>query len=216
MEGKIVSGVNIFAQGFLDSISIYKTFPLLVNNRNIAATTGKIIAANIGLLLGVIALFHKVIGPALEYMGKEISVDGSSQNQLAGIIFYALVVIPIYAICFVSSTAWYQNIADEMHRQRNKDSPIVKSLIDGTYASVAWIILFTQQQLLSLLFPFIISKGINFVEGYLESAAGEVAGSLFGLRFSFLLPLLVKLAFKALLIVAQCLLIILMTAMYGW
>lgn len=169
--------LNIFAHGFLDSISLHKTFPLLVSNREISTLTFKIFGANTLLLVGSVTLYNEAILPGLGRLRESFIPDDSSGSGsssalihtggLTKVIFYSLFVIPVYIMCYSCSVIWYQNLADNMHKaKKNTNSNlIVKAVVDGTYATVAWLCLFVQVQLLGTAIPLLLSNVLTKLIG---------------------------------------------------
>ena len=164
---------NVVALGVLDSLSIHRTLPLLVNNSEVSWLTFKIFAANSCLLVGSVVLYGEAIVPGLARLRNSIVVDdlidngGNStileQSGITRILFYSFIVIPVYIMCYSCSVIWYQSLADSMHKanKKEKSPPLVKAVVDGTYATVAWLCLFIQVQLLTSLTPMILSNCLS-------------------------------------------------------
>lgn len=102
---QVSTQLNIFACGLIDSLSIHKTFPLLISNKEIAYLTFKIFGANTCLVLGTIYLYHNAILPGLSVL-RNYMVDG--QNNFVEIpgmqtLFYSFMVVPVYLLCYSCS-----------------------------------------------------------------------------------------------------------------
>ena len=159
--------ITIFLTGILDSLCFQRTFPLLMKSKVLASTTFTIIAANSVLLLGSLILFHKAITPGLVY------VNGAGEqhkaiSDIVSALFYALFVVPIYLLCYSTSMVGYQTLADEMYQLKKKDKtdtsiPRLKGLVDGTLATVAWLCLFVQLQLLNVVIPMLLRHVHSFL-----------------------------------------------------
>ena len=160
--------LTIFVTGFIDSLRIYRTLPLLVNSQILATTTFKIIGANCVLLFGSLILFHKAITPGLSYLSGSNALneqDSKAISEIIGAIFYALFVVPIYLLCYSTSMVWYQALADEMFRSKKKaPAPGLKAVVDGTYATVVWLCLFVQLQLLNTVLPLLLAQLHSFLD----------------------------------------------------
>jgi hypothetical protein len=229
IEKKVASAFNCFSRGILDSISVHKTLPLLVNRPNLAVTVGQILAANLGLLLGAIALFDKVITPGLKHLRREIVVAEAgilteSETdvfiKIIWIIFYTFFIVPIFILCYGCSSSWYQAVADDMHKREkglSKEAPVVKSLADGAYSSVSWFVLFGQLEILSTIAPMLIDWMISLVNSYSKSGdTTDAASSAFQISISALLLALIAAALRHLKSLCYFASLVLMSALYGW
>ena len=173
--GVSATHLNIFSTGFLDSISVHKIFPLLVNNKEIAYLTFQIFGANSVLLVGSVTLYNYAILPGLSRLRSsivfEISAVASQSDStnyfggitLAKVLFYCLFLIPSYILCYSCSAVWYQNLAECMHKMKKvgKATPLVKAVVDSTYATIAWFFLFLQVQLLLTIIPMLLSSTLS-------------------------------------------------------
>jgi hypothetical protein len=159
----------LFLDGIIDSLSFHRTIPLLVACKGARNVTFKIIASNTILLLGSLMIYYKGIIPTIDFMSTKVLdnndplISPATNNLLSHIIYltyHILWVIPIYIICYTSSTAWYQELADHVYKHVN-GVPKVKGLKDaateGTYATIAWLMIFIQVQLFNNLTPVITS-----------------------------------------------------------
>jgi Etoposide-induced protein 2.4 (EI24) len=218
--------LNIFAHGFLDSISLHKIFPLLVSNREISTLTFKIFGANTFLLVGSITLFNEAITPGLERLRKsmipdELAVAGIEVDTgLTKIIFYSLFVIPVYLMCYSCSAIWYQSLAENMHKARKTSSPnlMVKAVVDGTYATVAWVCLFVQVQLLTTVIPLLLS-------GVFPKLVGSSSSTEFFLSEAFntevrwhlrVVRCIIAICLSSGVLLSQSLGLFLLSVLYGW
>ena len=160
--------LTVFVTGFIDSLRIYRTLPLLVNSSTILNIVFKIIGANCVLLFGSIVLFHKAITPGLSYLAGSNALNEQDSKAISGVvgaIFYALFVVPIYVLCYSTSMVWYQELADEMFRSKKKaPPPRLKAVVDGMYGTVVWLCLFMQLQLLNTVLPMLLAQLHSFLD----------------------------------------------------
>lgn len=221
--------LNIFACGFLDSISVHKTLPLLVKYRDVAWLTFKIFGSNALLLVGSVTLYNEAILPGLEHLKKSIIVNDSGQENEYGlssiqrtrILFYCFFVIPLYLMCYSCSVIWYQNLADGMHKIKKvtTTTPLAKAFVNGTYSSVAWICLFVQVQLLGTVIPLLLTKLLPYMVAPTSSISQKDSGnseinSLWSIsELQYSLVTLVICGSRA---VSQGMGLFLLSIMYGW
>jgi hypothetical protein len=203
--------LNIFACGLVDSLSVHKTLPLLITNREIALLTFKIFGANSCLVLGSIYLYHNAILPGLGFL-RNYMVDGQNDNvEIPGMqtLFYSFMVVPVYILCYSCSTVWYQELADSMKKLNKKIAPppLMKSVVESSYATVAWLCVFTQLQLLKTVIPFILLQLLSLLS---NSEIFPDKGIL-----SLLRKLLIFIISNSLLI-SKGLVLFLTAALYGW
>ena len=234
---QVAAQLNIVVAGLLDSISVHKTFPLLVNNGEISWLTFKIFAANSCLLVGSVVLYDEAILPGLTHLRSSIVPDDLLQNgntlarpeqaNITRIIFYSFFVAPIYLICYSCSVIWYQSLADYMYKAKkaSNSTPLVKAVVDSTYATVAWLALFIQVQLLSTFIPMLLSYFLSFLAS--RSLYDEMT-VLFELKYQnftgggFISLLLTILRSFLILFLKNCILLFralglfLMSVLYGW
>ena len=230
--------VTIFLTGIIDSLSFHRTFPLLMKSKVLANTTFTIIAANSVLLLGSLILFHKAITPGLTYITGSVGADEQHKaiSDIVGALFYALFVVPIYLLCYSTSMVGYQTLADEMYQSMKKDKsdtsiPRLKGLVDGTYATVAWLCLFVQLQLLNTVIPMLLRHLHSFLSVTIADvqvvAMATTSSALTPAPSATLTSKLVEIGlpyFKSfiLLLVSQSITLthvlgwVLMSVMYGW
>lgn len=159
----ITSNVVLFLDGIIDSLSFHRTIPMLVACKGARNVTFKVLASNTILLLGSLMIYYKGIIPTVDFMSSNSLLSSTTNNLLSHLIYltyHILWVIPIYIICYTSSTAWYQELADHVYKHVN-GVPKVKGLKDaateGTYATLAWLMIFAQVQLFNNLTPVISS-----------------------------------------------------------
>lgn len=121
--------INIFFAGLLDSVSIHKTIPLMVNNPAILFNVLRILATNTVLLLGSVSAFNYGLSPGLQFMQYKLSGGGDMVHMvevggfvqtgdlyLAWLLFHSVWVLPIFLLCYGCSITWYQELADEVFR----------------------------------------------------------------------------------------------------
>ena len=227
----IAAQLNIIFAGFLDSLSVHKTFPLLVNNGEISWLTFKIFAANSFLLVGSVVLYNEAILPGLAHLRSSIVPEdillsnSSSQEQanITRVMFYSFFVTPIYLICFSCSAVWYQSLADNMYKAKKdvKSTPLVKAVVDSTYATVAWLALFIQVQLLSTIVPMFLSYFLSLLTS--RTLFAEMIALLEFNHLYFSTGVLKGLLrFSSIFILSTCILLFrllglfLMSVLYGW
>ena len=236
ISNSISFNLHMFLVGFIDSISIYRTFPLLVKSKTIATTTVKIIGANGFLLLGSIIMFEKVIKPIISstrsafVASNDLLLNGHTENQrdiVLSALFYSLFIVPIYILCYVTSMAGYQTIADELYQNKTElavsssnvpiadmktdtNTAIPNTIVDGTYATVAWVFLFLQLKLLTSLMPLLFAQLIKMLDWLIVLQIHDSLSTSFALKSFMLLSLNVGK------ILCECLGMVLMTAMYSW
>lgn len=229
------SQLTVFITGFIDSLRIYRTFPLLVNSPILATTTFKIIGANCVLLFGSLTLFHKAITPGLSYLSGSIAEnaldeqDSKTITGIIGAIFYALFVVPIYVLCYSTSMIWYQALADEMFQSTKKaPPPRLKAVVDATYGTVVWVCLFVQLQLLNAVVPILLAQLHSFFDLVIVgspitgAAAGALPSSMAASTVRVLEMLLPHSKTSVLLCVSNASILsralgwVLMSIMYGW
>lgn len=230
--GVSATQLNIFSTGFLDSISVHKIFPLLVNNKEIAYLTFQIFGANSILLVGSVTLYNHAILHWLSRLRSsivfEISTIASQSNStdyfgevtLAKVLFYSLFVIPSYILCYSCSAVWYQNLAECMHKMKKvgKATPLVKAVVDGTYATIAWFFLFLQVQLLLTVIPMLLSSGLSKEVQTLTASQRffSVIFGTFGMSWYQGLLHLLHILICCGIIVSRAVGLSLLSIMYGW
>ena len=123
MMNDIQSNIVLFIDGIIDSLSYHKCIPLLVNCPGARNVTFKVLASNTILLLGSLMIYHKGIIPTVDFISSRVPVidnnDPTTNTVLSHLIYltyHTLWVIPIYIICYTSSIAWYQELADHVYK----------------------------------------------------------------------------------------------------
>lgn len=224
--------LNIFSTGFLDSISVHKIFPLLVNNKEIAYLTFQIFGANFVLLVGSVTLYNEAILPGLSRLRNSIVFDlnnvalqSNNKNYFGEIaatkiLFFTLFVVPAYILCYSCSVVWYQNLAECIHKTKkiSKTTPLVKTVVDGTYATIAWMFLFLQVQLLATLIPLLLSSALS-KEVDATSAPERILNMIFrtpGLSWYQGLTQVMHILISCGIIVSRTMGLLLLSIMYGW
>lgn len=164
--GMLTDQVHLFMEGLFDAISVHKTIPILVNNQDILMTVVKIFGANAALILGSVGLFNKGILPLVNVINeKAFDIhDQTHYDSMLWLIYQALWLVPICVLCYICCLAWYQELADAIHKKytaKNEDdkkgskhlSSITKSLEYVLYATLAWLFVYIQVQLLMAIIP---------------------------------------------------------------
>lgn len=148
--------------GLLDSISVHKTLPVLVNSKTVAWLTFQILAANGVLLLGSMALLDRVISPFLAHFNEHMLQENASAmaalytNEVVAVLYTSLWLVPITILCYVCSMFWYQDLANATYTYlfgAAKSSSLTKSADHALYATLVWLFIFLQVQLLTVLCP---------------------------------------------------------------
>ena len=119
-------------------------------------------------------------------------------SEILWLLFHGLWLIPIYVMCYLASAAWYQEIGDEIVREK-KGTQLTTAVATGTYAFIAWIMIMAQYYTLYLIVPLTCDQLIRLSQ-YLDSTMGK----------SLALSLtIIKHIASGLAIILQCVL-------YGW
>ena len=144
--------------GFIDSISFHKTIPLLVNNFEVLTCVGKILGANLLLLVGSNLMFENLIHPSIAYYSQ--NGLGNMTNITISTIFQVMWLVPMYVICYGCSTLWYQdlsNLIDSSRSKKTKVDPKNNSAAQKVYANLIWLFTFIEFQLLFNAIPGLCS-----------------------------------------------------------
>ena len=103
------------------------------------------------VLVGSLLIFSKGINPAVAHISRTLgNNDFSFAEHVIYVVYHANWIVPVCALCYACSSAWYQELADSSYkflRGMPKEVPVLKTLTDGTYATVAWVMVFLQVQL---------------------------------------------------------------------
>lgn len=149
----IVANVNVFVLGIKDSLSYHKSLIILINCPAVAQTICLVFSANLGLVIGSVILYSKGITPLLHHIFKDIDPElDNLSNYIVFLFYHANWLVPIYLLCYVISSFWYQEIADSSFRYLKgvpKETSVSKSLSEGFYSTLIWFILFVQLQILN-------------------------------------------------------------------
>lgn len=185
----IAFNLNVFLKGIIDTFSLHKTLPILVNDRPSAWLTAQILATNAVLLLGSIYFFERGVGPLLGYMknnlgpGSELADEGNS-DKVVYLLYQALWLLPICGLCYGCSMVWYQDLADSTYRYLKgmpKATALTKSVGHALYGTLVWLSAFIQVKLLAGILPTLFSYMSEAVEvfflGWSSSAANGTAAS---------------------------------------
>lgn len=144
-----------FLCGIIDALSLHKTLPLLVNDSTIALLTLQILAVNMVLLLGSIAIFNHGINPMLKGLnGLVLPEEGDaefSNDHLSWFVYQSFWLTPICLLCYALSVGWYQSLADRTFkylRKTARTSSASRMITDSIYSSIVWVCVFLQVQFL--------------------------------------------------------------------
>jgi hypothetical protein len=231
----VSANLNLFLIGLIHSLSLHKTLPILVNDRQSAILTLQILGTNTGLLLGSIYFFSSAMGPILNQIKQIISPPEATElmpeggsDQFVWVMYQSLWLLPICGLCYGCSMAWYQDLADSTYRYLQgmpKSASLTKSVGNALYGTLVWASAFLQVKILTLIIPIVCDKLASIVDVFFlglnvslnlpvtagtDSAVSLISSIVLGIKHSILLWVHVasfasKLAGLALL----CL-------MYGW
>ncbi len=167
---------NIILRGFIDSFSLGKLADVLVNSPPTRDLAFKCLLANGFLLVGSILIFEKGVLPAVALFGEKV-LDGKEQlknnstftNHIIYSFYHGLWVIPIWVICYLSSSVWYQQIANEIYKFKSrtgKTPDITKAVANATYALLVWLFAFIEIQLFTNILPLLFNQLNSLVSSY--------------------------------------------------
>jgi len=167
---------NVFGAGITDVLSFHKILPIFVNNKEIFNETIRILASNMGLLLGSVFMLRYLINPGILHIKRKLGDVPESpletlEFQFISIFYHCLWVVPIYLLLYISSLAWYQNLASITYKHANGvvSTPSLKTALTQTiYALLVWGIVFAEVQL----FLNILPAFMGVVVGYGEQLVG--------------------------------------------
>lgn len=180
----VATVANIFAAGVTDVLSLHKTLPILVNNKEIFNETMRILASNMGLLLGSVFMLKYLINPGIVHIKSTFgdvptSSDGSNgdtpESEIISLFYHSLWVIPIYALLYMASLAWYQNIASMAYKHANgvvKFPSLKTALTQTIYAMMVWVIVYAEVQLLLSVVPVVLHVVIEYLERSIGISTG--------------------------------------------
>jgi hypothetical protein len=222
----LTTQVHLFMEGLFDAIAFHRTFHVLVNHHDILMTVLKIFGANAALILGSVAFFRKGILPLANVINeKAFDIhDQTHYDSMLWLIYQGLWLIPICVLCYICCLAWYQELADGIHKNytaKNEDdkkgskhmSSITKSLEYVLYATLAWLFVYIQVQLLLAIVPTLTHWCEDIVEFLIPHDASHMAMlQTFhkGVKYSFFLLT------RALKWISLLLGLCLMSVLYAW
>ena len=164
--------INVFCQGIFDTFSLHRTVRILVNDPTSARLTLQILATNLVLLLGSVYFFNKGVSPLLNFMKTNLVEAEHGTNEsyaelLGWVMYQAMWLVPVCALCYGCSMAWYQDLADSSYKYLQgvpKSSPLTKSVGNALYGTLVWLSAFIQVKLLAVLGPMLCSHMSDVVE----------------------------------------------------
>lgn len=163
-----VDHVNVFVYAIVDSFSIHLVLPVLLDNRAAALLTGQILLTNMVLLVGSVTVFNRGIGPLLGYVESVVEDvvkhDVTFSDQLIWLVYSGLWLVPICALCWTLSTAWYQELVDSVYKKRANKTELSKSVGNSIYGGLVWLYTFIQTNILTTLIPMTASQMNNLAE----------------------------------------------------
>lgn len=184
----VAFNLNVFLKGIIDTFSLHKTLPILVNDRPSAWLTAQILATNAVLLLGSIYFFERGVSPLLGYMKNNLGPESEIgyADKVVYVLYQALWLLPICGLCYGCSMVWYQDLADSTYRYLKgmpKATALTKSVGHALYGTLVWLSAFIQVKLLAAVLPMLFSYMSDAVEvfflGWTTSAANGTASSPF-------------------------------------
>lgn len=186
IEVKVFRAIgNIVRAGLIDSLSFHRAIPIIYNSQPIYSLTVSVVGANLISFIGFVFIYSKGISPVVQFVSGGLGFNSILSDQIASTIYHSNWVVPICALCYVSSVAWYQELADLIFKQARglaKDAPLTKTIANGTYGFVLWLVAFMQVQLLSAGLPALltVSAGTSPTAYLLRAAAAlsQLAGLL--------------------------------------
>ena len=133
-------------RGVIDALSLQRCLILLVKSEKIRVRLVQCLVLNGLIFLGSIFLFNHVLrhalGWALAYILEGDSV--SAIQQWIDWIYFFFWIAPVYMLCFVLNTLWYQDIASESLRIYPNAAPAVQTSasVTGTIVELVFRSLF--------------------------------------------------------------------------
>lgn len=215
---------NAFCAGIIDTFSIHRTIPILVNDMTSARLTAQILGTNAALLLGSIYFYSKGLGPLLDYMKTNIGDEVpavSYADQLGWVMYQALWLVPILGLCYGCSTAWYQDLSDSTYRHLlgvPKSTPLTKSVGQALYGTLVWASAFVQVKLLAMIGPMIFAQISSAVDLFFLGLTSSSAGAPTTLYVSILTGLKegLKMWIRTASFASRYVGLALLCLMYGW
>ena len=99
------------------------------------------------------------ISPMIGFLSGSLGVSSIVSESIASTLYHANWIVPICLLTYVSSIAWYQELADLIFKEAkglSKDQPVTKTITNSTYGMVLWFVAFMQVQLLTSILPMLI------------------------------------------------------------
>jgi hypothetical protein len=158
----------VYFTGLGDALSFHKCIPVLATNHDALIIVIKILAANLGLVVGSVYLFDQAIYPMVNFLTPITETIEEIESDLAmkpnetflWFVYKALWLFPICILCYVCSMAWYQELADKIIADQikkgnvvTKEAPLLKSVGNTIYGILTWLFVYIQVQLLLTLLP---------------------------------------------------------------
>ena len=240
----VLSTLELFMAGVFDSVSVYRTFPLMSTCIPAFKTTASILGANIFLLLGSLLIYEKGISPGIGFMrgtflppssllfddnnNKNIDKNDDSAlllvDHLFSMIYHAIWVLPVYILCYTCSTAWYQDLADQVYRHVKGVPPPSATLQKvgyGLYSTLVWLCLFVQVQLLVNVTPLLANEIVSWFVWLLALPPWaweqqSFSSSSFSTTMLHIIQFLCTSPVLSISYVAQGVGYVLMSTLYGW
>lgn len=150
---------NIALVGLMDSLSFQRTIPIIYNSQPIYSLIISVVGANLISFIGFVLIYNKGISPLIQFVSGGLGFNSILSDQVASTIYHSNWLVPICALCYISSMAWYQELADLIYKQAkglDKNASITKTIANGLYGFLLWFIAFLQVQLLSAGLPALL------------------------------------------------------------
>lgn len=157
---QVVLIANVCAAGIVDVLSLHKTLKIFVNCNEVLKETFRILASNLGLLLGSVYMFQYIISPGLNHFQKiNDSVEKVEEGVSSGFLSFAyhlLWVGPIYVLLYLCSMTWYQNLAELTYRHLHgapKSISLKVAFSQSLYAVLVWALLYAEVMVVGVVIP---------------------------------------------------------------
>lgn len=218
---KLDAHLRIMIEGLIDSLSIHRTFPVLVNNPAALRTVLLILVASGVLVLGSVFVFNQGITPLISLIS-EGSFDLKQQSQydlIIWILYQVLWLIPICGLCYACCFTWYVDLgeaiqpifSEQLKNAQNKQA--FKTIEFMIYGTLAWVFVFVQMQLLVSYIPLLISSFESMLITVIDHA--PASNSLFGL-FGSVFKILIIAIFESLSNLIHIFGLLFMSVLYAW
>lgn len=155
-----------FAKGYLDSLKVLLTIPVIIQNSKILSNITNCILFNGFLFLGSAFLYTRFLAPV------ELETDSFSFKAFTfsvKVLYYSLIIVPIFLACNILSAFWIDEIYFESLKIYEKASSfkiqgqstmnLITNQVERLFIVLSFVI---QNQIISLIPISIISKSLLF------------------------------------------------------